>query len=339
MKSWFATGFLSALLILLPLRTLAEGAGSAPHAVSEGGTFGIIYENDVFAGDDRNYTNGARIDYLTPRNDLPLWARIARRNLGWLTDAEDWYAAYALGQNIYTPSDISRDPPDADDRPYSGFLYGSLGVVADRGDRLDTIALDFGVVGPAAQAEWVQRTVHQAIGSPDPKGWDDQLDNEPGFRLLYERKYRFLYDFGFELLDLDVDAAPNFSVALGNVDTSASAGLTLRIGDNLDDNYGPPRVRPAVAGPGFFEETNGLGWYLFVGAEGRLVGRNIFIQGNTFEDGPGVEALPLVADIQAGIALQFGGAELTYTHVLRSPEFEGQGSFSEFGSVNLRIKF
>jgi len=141
------------------------------------------------------------------------------------------------------------------------------------------------------------------------------------------------------LLALEVDAAPNIRVALGSVDTSAGAGLTLRIGGRLGANYGPPRVRPAVAGPGFFESADGIGWYLFLGAEGRLVGRNMFIEGNTFDGNPGVEPNRLVGDIQAGLALQFNGVELTYTHVVRTPEIKGTKSFAEFGSVNLRFKF
>ncbi len=328
-----------ALLVVL-LASPAAGDEARPEfPVSEGGTYSFTFENDIFGGEDKDYTNGVRLDYVSPRNDLPFWARFARRNLRWLTDADEWYATYGLGQNIYTPADISRRDPDPDDRPYAGFAYGSIGIAADRGDRLDTIALDLGVVGPAAQTDPVQSFVHRLIGADDPKGWDSQLRNEPAFRLLYERKYRFLYDFDLSLLNLEVDAAPNFSVALGNVDTSVGAGATVRIGDRLRDNYGPPRVRPAVAGPGFFDSTGGFGWYLFAGAEARLVGRNIFIEGNTFKDGPGVDPERLIGDLQAGIALQYNRVELTYTHVLRSPELKGQDHFTQFGSVNLSFKF
>jgi hypothetical protein len=331
---------LAACLLVTP--AMAEEAGEpdrSPHLVSEGGTYSFTFENDTFAGDDDDYTNGVRADYVTPRNELPGWARFARRNLGWLTDAGDWYATYALGQNMYTPSDISLDDPPEDDRPYAGFFYGSIGIVADRGDRLDTIALDIGVVGPAAQADHVQTFVHELMDAQEPKGWEHQLENEPAFRLLYERKYRYLERLDLGLLDLEADFAPHLSVALGNVETSAGAGQTFRIGDRLADNYGPPRVRPAVAGPGFFRPAEGLGWYIFAGAEARLVGRNIFVQGNTFEHGPGVDPERLVADFQAGLAVQYNGVELTYTHVLRSPEFKGQDEFSEFGSLNLRFRF
>ncbi|MEM9580572.1 MAG: lipid A-modifier LpxR family protein, partial [Pseudomonadota bacterium] len=118
-----------------------------PHAVSDGGSVSLTFENDIFGGTDENYTNGIRLTFVTARNELPWIGRFARRNLNWLTDATDWYGTFALVQNIYTPVEITFRPPDADDRPYAGFSYVSVGISADRGDRLDTWALDLGVVG------------------------------------------------------------------------------------------------------------------------------------------------------------------------------------------------
>jgi len=328
-----------ALALALPAFPAAAEEQPSPHPVSEGGTVSFTFENDIFGGTDRNYTNGVRLDYISPRNDLPLWGRLAKRGLHHIVDAPDWYVSYAIGQNIYTPPDISIENPPPGERPYAGFLHGSFGVIADSGDQLDTFAIDLGVVGPASLAEQSQTFVHGLIGDQKPQGWDTQVDNEPAFRLLWERKYRFLYDFEPGLFGLQVDAAPQFNVSLGNVDTSAAVGATVRIGDRLEDNYGPPRVRPAVSGPGFFEPSPGFGWYLFASAEARVVGYNMFLQGNLFKDGvDGVDPKRLVGDFQAGIAVQFQGVELTYTHVLRSPEYDGQDGFSQFGSLNLRFK-
>ena len=104
---------------------------------------GRTFENDIFGDEDRDYTNGVRLDYVTPRNNLSAAGRLAKRGLyGWFSDASDWYGLYTLGQNIYTPSDISLKTPPKTDRPYAGFLYLGAGVAADRGDRLDTIALE-----------------------------------------------------------------------------------------------------------------------------------------------------------------------------------------------------
>ena len=173
----------------------------------------------------------------------------------------------------------------------------------------------------------------------DPEGWPFQLRNEPGVRLLFERKYRYAYDFDLDLFDLQAGFAPHYGIALGNVDTSASTGFTMRIGDRLDDNYGPPRVRPAVAGPGFYDYKEGIGWYLFGGLEGRLVGRNIFLEGNSFRKSANVEPHRVVADANLGIAVQFGNTELSYTHVFRSPEFQGQRGIAQFGSLSLSYRF
>lgn len=327
---------LAICLLACPVR--ADDGSDARPGVSDGGSLSITFENDIFGGTDEYYTNGARITYVSPRNELSAIHRLARRNLGWLTGAADWYGTFAIGQNIYTPVEITFRPPDADDRPYAGFTYASVGISADRGDRLDTLALDLGVVGELAQADDIQRLVHDLGNFDDPRGWDFQLKNEPGLRLLYERKYRFSYKADLPL-DMEFDMLPSYSFALGNVDTSVSAGLTFRVGDSLRDNYGPPRIRPALASPGFFEPADGIGWYVFAGADGWLVGRNIFLEGNSFRDSASVEPYRFVADLQAGLALQFRGMELAYTHVFRSPEFVGQEGFAQFGSLTASFKF
>ena len=159
------------------------------------GTWSVTFENDIFGDEDRDYTNGVRLDYVTPRNNLSAAGRLAKRGLyGWFSDASDWYGLYTLGQNIYTPSDISLKTPPKTDRPYAGFLYLGAGVAADRGDRLDTLSVEIGIVGPSSLAEESQTIVHEIIGAQEPRGWHNQLDDELGLRLLYERKWKFSAD-------------------------------------------------------------------------------------------------------------------------------------------------
>lgn len=344
---------LAAVLLLAAAPALAQEAAPPPGTVpseeptepgtggrvDERGTWSFTLENDLFGDADRDYTNGVRVDYITPRNNLTAFGRLAKRGLyGWFSDAPDWYEYYAAGQNMYTPPDISIRARQPDERPYAGFLYVGGGVVADRGDRLDTLALELGVVGPASLAGETQTLVHEILGVQEPKGWDNQLDNEFGVRLIYERKWRYgatLVPF----LGLQADVIPHAGLALGNVDTHAAIGGTVRLGQDLRDDYGPPRVQPAVSSPGFFRNEDGFSWYVFAGAEGRAVGRNIFLEGNTFGGVDGVEPRRLVADVQAGVTLQLGRTELSFTQVLRTEEYDGQGDPSLFGSVNLRTRF
>src|SRR3546814_12695699 len=65
--------------------------------------------------------------------------------------------SYAVGQNMYTPDDVALRNPPLDDRPYAGWLYGSVGLIAETGRRLDQLELTLGVVGPASPAEQTDR--------------------------------------------------------------------------------------------------------------------------------------------------------------------------------------
>ncbi|MGF1659080.1 MAG: lipid A-modifier LpxR family protein, partial [Rubrimonas sp.] len=105
------------------------------------GFLSLIVENDIFAGIDEQYTNGTFLRYGLPPNDLPGWARFAKAQAAGLVEADVWRVTYGLGQAMFTPSDITlRDPP-LDDRPYAGFLYGTVALSADTGTRLDTFAI------------------------------------------------------------------------------------------------------------------------------------------------------------------------------------------------------
>jgi hypothetical protein len=95
-----------------------------------------------------------------------------------------------------------------------------------------------------------------------------------------------------------------------------------------------------VAGSDFVQPaTDRWGWYLFAGVDGRIVGRDIFLDGNTFQDSRSVDKKRLVGDASLGAALLFPWGRLSYVHTFRSEEFDGQDSFAEFGSVNLSVRF
>jgi hypothetical protein len=46
-----------------------------------------------------------------------------------------------------------------------------------------------------------------------------------------------------------------------------------------------------------------------------------------------------VADISAGISLTYKRIKLTYAHVYRTEEFEGQDEAQVFGSISLAVTF
>ena len=294
-------------------------------------------ENDTFAKTDRYYTNGFRLTYMTPETTIPGWIDRATEWLPFFAPEGNKRLIYSLGQSMFTPEDITTRDPDEDDRPYAGFLYGSIALITDTGERLDTLELTLGIIGPYALAKETQKLVHDIIGADDPKGWDKQLHTEPAVMLTYERKWRGLYEFrpgGF-----GVDATPYLGGSLGNVFTQASAGMMFRLGQDLPADYGPPRIRPSLPGSDFFIPTQAFGWYLFGGIEGRAVAHNIFLDGNTFQDSPDVDKKWFVGDFQFGAAIVIENVRIAYTHVFRTKEFDGQNGIGEFGAFTLSLRF
>lgn len=301
------------------------------------GVFSAQLENDMFQHTDRHYTHGTRFSYLTPEGDIPDEVNAAADTVPLFSTDGRKRASFILGQSIFTPSNITlRDPP-ANDRPYAGWLYGGVGLVSDTGKRLDNLELDFGIVGPQSYADDTQKFVHGVIGAKQPQGWSHQLKNEPGIVLTYERTWRSIaeaYPLGFA-----ADLSPHVGGSLGNVFTQAAGGLMLRVGRNLPDDYGPPRIRPSLPGSDFFVSTGGFGWYLFAGVEERAVGRNIFLDGNTFTHSASVDKNTWVGDFQFGIAVTFDAVRIALTEVDRTREFEGQQHPDSFGALTVGFRF
>ncbi|WP_367183017.1 lipid A deacylase LpxR family protein [Ferrovibrio sp.] len=343
----FTAGSFCLAALVCPLPAVAQDAASEKPvaAVSrktdpqqQVGIFSFVLENDLFYDTDRRYTNGVRLSYLTPRGGEPDWVRDAAMQVPMFDGRSDIRVEFALGQNMYTASDkLLRDPPETD-RPYAGWLYGSVGVVARTGSVLDQMLVSIGVVGPAALAHETQDFIHSIVNSPEAQGWDSQLKNEPTLQFTYQRSWQspeFRLPGGF-----GVDATPHAGAALGNVFTYANTGMMFRFGHNLPIDYGPPRVQPSLPGSGYFERApGGFGWYLFAGVDGRAVARNIFLDGNTFADSRSVDKETFVGDAQFGLAMVIDGVRVAYTHVLRTREYAGQDTDDQFGAFSVSFAF
>jgi hypothetical protein len=303
------------------------------------GTLSFTLDNDLFAGSDRYYTNGVRLAWRSAAYTPPGWlADLGRVSRALVPPEGDRRWGLALGQSLFTPEDIARANPDPDDRPYAAWLYGAVNLASATPTSLSRFELQLGVVGPAALGEEAQNTVHRINRGQEAQGWDFQLANEPGVNAIASRIWRYdrplAGDDGFA-----VGALPSLTVSLGNVQTHAAAGLMLRAGWGLNADFGPPRIRPSVTGSAFVEAGQRWGGYVFAGFEGRAVARDIFLDGNSFQDSRSVDKKPLVAEASVGAAWLFPGGRLSYTHVFRTEEFRNQETASSFGSLSLSLQF
>lgn len=318
---------------------VAQDAPNNDGANGWGGSFTV--ENDMFvpglAGTDRYFTQGLKATFLTATGEGPL-APLVQRLLPGTGDGAEWEVrqTFGLGQNMYTPENKVRFDPDPDDRPYAGWLYVSTATIAYSDQQMASLELQVGVVGPMALAGRTQNWWHEIIEAPSVNGWDHELHNEPGVNLYGEWRRRLTRDpqdrWGADIIGLG-------TAALGNVETSAGLGGMARIGFNLNDDFGPPRLRPGAAATEFFTRAD---WSVqaFAGAYGRVVGRDIFLDGNTFRDSPSVDKEAVIPELTAGVTLRLpagrlGGFRLGYQYVWRDEEFAGQNGASRFGALSL----
>jgi lipid A 3-O-deacylase len=332
----------AAALAALPGAALAKDRPS-----EEKGTFSFVGENDSLStGADRNYTSGVKVAYVSPAAGVPHWLQGAGAFTRSLSGNEPSFWGIGFGQSIFTPENIEANPAPPDQHPYAGWLYMQLLVAAEEDvpahrlpGFLDTYELEFGMVGPAAQGRQAQRGIHELLNAPDPQGWDSQLKDEFAFAASFDRRWRAAKFFtDYVPGGLEADLTPSLGATLGTLRTEARAGLAARIGYRLNSDYGPPRVRPSLAGVEHFA-GGPLSWSVFAGLQGRGVARDLLLDGNTFRDSASVDKNAWVGDVQAGFTVSAGDWRMAYTFVIRSKEFETQTSQQDFGALALSWRF
>lgn len=309
----------------------------APAIAARADEFQLIVENDVWSHTDRYYTNGIK---LGVGHKLDALRGPAEGLLRWLAPEESDTAEFGLfaGQNLYTPKNIKIAAAQPSDRPWAAWLYlGGVAQLARARGRLDTVEIDLGVVGPAAGGRWVQSEWHNLIGAPQPRGWGNQLPNEPAFLVSYLQKRRYGSD--------SLDIVPHAGLTVGTVMTLGRAGATVRMGQNIG-GFGVDTIEP---GGVILQNTHGgtehrqhrSEWFVFLGVDHRLVTHNIFLDGSMFHDSASVERRPHVYDLSMGLSARFGIVRVSLTRVRRSEEFytaAGGGGAQFFHSINLGIE-
>ena len=304
----------------------------APTAAKAEGTFNLVSENDsyVTVSGDRHYTNGVYFSWTSDRN--PDAVDFARYLMLPAAGDASWRHGYFLGQAIFTPENLTAFTPPANDRPYAGWLFAGARLYRDDGDRLDKIEATLGVVGPMALGGDVQKFWHAAfIPNAGPiNGWHAQLRDEPGLVLSGQRIWRVPLADGL----LQAEALPEANISVGNIYDYAGLGGMLRLGHNLNADWGPPRIAPAQQGSDF-QDIESFAWYVYGGGEMRAMARNLFLDGNSFHSGPSVSKKALVGDANVGAALLFPHIRITAGYTLRGKEFRGQKGNDEIGSLTV----
>lgn len=273
----------------------------------------ILWENDFlnFLKSDRYYSNGTRIGYTSKEYDYfnednPMsWAKnvsIVSYNKPHITRFH-----MSINQEMYTPA--THGPGiGKNDHPYGGFLYLNTGIFNRTADTEEHIGIKLGVVGSYSLAGQLQTFLHSSTGQLVFAEWDkSQLNNEFIFNPYYQITLR---KYIFKTKPFSMDILGTFDTALGNADTHFGAYGLIRLGHNLDNDFGMPKMNLEQDYAPVHSDKFSI--YVFAGGGAKVTLHNIFVKGNSVQSDLGYNLSILRYEASAGLVMSFYGVRLGY---------------------------
>ncbi|MFN3454948.1 MAG: lipid A deacylase LpxR family protein [Pseudobdellovibrio sp.] len=327
--------------IVLGNKSFAQEDNTPSKKSREGEAIVFYIENDSRniggPGSDRAYSNGFKLSYIYAEDRIPRYSNIPlevfnfiNRNLA----GSKTNFGISLGHQIYTPVLTAETKLIPDDRPYAAWAYIGLAASFQKENSAQFFELDVGMVGPSALGKEVQNNFHNLIGVAEAQGWANTLHDEPTLQLNYQKRFQFYQS-------KNLDFIPYYGAGFGNVLIGLHSGGLVRLGVNLQDDYGP--TRPSASdGDSFVLPTakaDKLSYYIYGGVRGNLIARNIFLDGNTFKSSHKVKKYPFNSETEFGLGLQVSPFVAVWRFVTRSPEFEERSRVNSFASLNISYLF
>lgn len=263
--------------------------------------------NDMIFETDKDYTNGVKLTW-TPKNS---------------------HFTFRLGQDMYTPTDLSAEEPVEGEHPYAGWAYFGLQYKKQLGkDFIYDFTFDIGTTGKRSGAEDTQKFIHDFFNGRHPNGWDTQVFEEFGYVPQLQLNYRIPFlSISTKLIELRTQ--PYIRARSGDVLKDYGIGANLLLGKNI------PAYSPKIVLP-----NKNIYLYMRANFERILVEENIFLEGNSKEiNGEtifsyGVIPEDYISTAKAGIFLGLAGYEIgldvNYTSVTYTTQVIDTSGASRF---------
>lgn len=338
-----------------PLYAGSTFMGGAPQ---EGAIISLHVENDMFVGDDDNYTSGVRIGWMSGTtaesrtfsgalgtvlggtNASASWRRFMGMN-GSPNLRQQW--GLNLTQLMYTPEQKASYPL-YNQHPYVGNLTLGLTALVKNEDRANSLELQLGTTGSPSLAKGSQHFVHKLWGMDQWPGWSNQLPAEMTANVFFKRYYRLRglekhYSSGWE-----TDALAYWHADAGTVKVQAGGGISFRFGYNLGNTSPENSIRGATsaAPPFVYNRTSVSNWgyYGYVHGSVRAVAHDLYLDGTVFHSSPEyVNKYPVVAEWGYGIGVNYKRTEFLFGLHYISKEYTQQESIQCVGVLQLRHTF
>jgi hypothetical protein len=323
-------------------------------------------DNDLFAGEDRDYTNGIRLALISGNQDLlklaPFHDALERMSK-WEADDDtvSRWSGFASGnvmeknlqlnyglsltQQMFTPQDPYSTTQPPGERRYAGWLGLGFSVHASDANALNSAELIIGTTGPRSLAEQTQDLIHEIRNIPQFEGWEDQIPNEFTLDLSLSQKRRLRL---FDAVDsaFSVDGFVEGAARLGSYQTGARVGGLFRAGLHLPPDFSDPRISATAYSHQLFRPTAQRGaypeWSLYglLGANAGVVLFDATLDGPMFKNfDTGNTREPWLAESYLGFGARWKALEFSYVHTWRTRAYEEQDGSTNYGSLAIRLKY
>ncbi len=241
----------------------------------------LTIDNDSLVGTDREYSSGVYLKYFSSseRDIHKLPALIVRpfANILPLQDNTQKIYGVSIGQQIWTPTDIKIIGEVENDRPYSGLLAikAHLNEFSPYASKKYSVMI--GEVGPKSLAEQAQKAIHAFIDSPEPMGWDNQMNNKMVYSIDYEERRALKRGEGWLNNDFDVSLLGRFKVS--NYQSEVAFGGTMRWGEHLEQSFASVSTIPGSFVDSSALSTSKSGYFTYVSLEARYRHNDYTIEG------------------------------------------------------------
>lgn len=229
----------------------------------------LTIDNDIFFFIDRYYSAGHEITYrrlLRKEQFLARWFDGGNQS-------SKWIASFGIGNKIFTPKKVRFVNPINMDRPYAGFVYGSISLSHLKGQSsISSLSLETGLVGEMTGLGQLQAWWHERTGFQEPRGWDSQIANEVIFNMQYQLQK------GIKIArQLDLVSTSKLSAGTGS--NKISQDFTLRV-----FKFNP--LTRSVFSKSFLvnDDMSNEEFFIFFGGGFDYVLSNIFLEGSLFDN-------------------------------------------------------
>lgn len=283
--------------------------------------FRFHYDNDYFAANDEQYTQGYMFELAAP---------FLRKNPVNHLFFQPQHASNIHGLAIehigFTPDDYVSAEIQQGDRPFAAaIMLKSFSIAIDSVTQSRwSQSLSVGVIGPGAFGKEMQVEIHELTGNKTPGGWNNQIKNDLVLNYRVDHEYPL-----FNLRDI-FDIRSNASIQLGTLFTKASIGAHTTLG-----LLGKPSPSE--------EHRKKFKLYLYAQPIFSAVAYDATLQGGVFNrKSPYTISLKNVerftAQFNYGLILQTKTLYFEYARSVISKEFES-GELAKWGGIRIGFTF